>query len=110
MRVTMATSTARMEMVTETGIIRGLSSSWPWCASGSSIPSGIFSTPFLELGSRFGCDGLQRLARGGNRAVDIRRSVGGRYERGFKLRRRQEDAAVEHFAEEARVALGVGPL
>ena len=50
------------------------------------------------------------LRGGGDGAVDILRGVRGGNEGGFELRWCEENAAVEHFAEEAGVALGVGAL
>ena len=57
-----------------------------------------------------GGDGAEGVGGSGDGVVDVCGGVDGGDEGGFELGRREEDAAVEHFAEEAGVALGVGAL
>src|SRR5712692_5562601 len=55
-------------------------------------------------------DHLHRVEGGGYGAVDVFGGVGGGDEGGLELRWREENAAVEHLAKEARVAFGIGAL
>src|SRR5258708_4835978 len=77
--MTIAPSTARMEMLTDTGIVSGCI----LCPSGSSCSR-----------SSMPSDILRGVRRGNERALE--------------LRRREKNSTVKHFTEEAGVTFGVG--
>src|SRR5580704_19283904 len=64
------------------------------------------STEWLGVGG----DGFEGVGGGGQGVVDVGGGVDGGDEGGFELRWGEEDAAVEHFAEEAGVALCIAAL